>query len=437
MTKLKRYVVFLIGLFINSFGVSLITKANLGTSPISSIPYVLSLNFPFTLGQFTIIFSLLLILIQLLILRKNFKAEHLLQIPISILFGYFIDLTMKMLFFVQPDTYLSCLFYLLAGCLILGLGVYTEVLADVAMLPGESFVRAVSSTWNTDFGITKVSFDVSLTVIAALLSLFFSHRLDGVREGTVIAALLVGFIARLFGRKLSFLSQLLFGPAEDSSDVSADTSSDMETDSPPVIVIGRQYGSGGHDIGKSLATRLGFAFYDNEIIQMAAGSTGYDPQFIKDREENMTNSLLYDLMNQMYIYSESQESPRDEIFESEGKVIRELAAKGNCVIVGRCADYILRSRPNTLKVFLHAPEPFRVQRIMKTEHLSKEEALQKVRQTDRRRSDNYRYYTRRIWGRAQNYDLTLNTEAGTDIIQNFIIEMTKVYPLHISQSEQS
>lgn len=151
----------------------------------------------------------------------------------------------------------------------------------------------------------------------------------------------------------------------------------------------------------------------------------------------MTNSLLYDLMNQMYIYSESQESPRDEIFESEGKVIRELAAKGNCVIVGRCADYILRSRPNTLKVFLHAPEPFRVQRIMKTEHLSKEEALQKVRQTDRRRSDNYRYYTRRIWGRAQNYDLTLNTEAGTDIIQNFIIEMTKVYPLHISQSEQS
>lgn len=305
------------------------------------------------------------------------------------------------------------------------------------MLPGESFVRAVSSTWNTDFGITKVSFDVSLTVIAALLSLFFSHRLDGVREGTVIAALLVGFIARLFGRKLSFLSQLLFGPAEDSSDVSADTSSDMETDSPPVIVIGRQYGSGGHDIGKSLATRLGFAFYDNEIIQMAAGSTGYDPQFIKDREENMTNSLLYDLMNQMYIYSESQESPRDEIFESEGKVIRELAAKGNCVIVGRCADYILRSRPNTLKVFLHAPEPFRVQRIMKTEHLSKEEALQKVRQTDRRRSDNYRYYTRRIWGRAQNYDLTLNTEAGTDIIQNFIIEMTKVYPLHISQSEQS
>lgn len=182
-------------------GVSLITKANLGTSPISSIPYVLSLNFPFTLGQFTIAFSLLLILLQFLILRRNFKAEHLLQIPISILFGYFIDLTMVMLFFVEPSNYISCILYLLIGCLILGFGVYTEVLANVAMLPGESFVRAVSSTWKTEFGTTKVAFDVSLTVIAAGLSFLFAHRLDGVREGTIIAALLVGFIARLFGRK--------------------------------------------------------------------------------------------------------------------------------------------------------------------------------------------------------------------------------------------
>ena len=92
----------------------------------------------------------------------------------------------------------------------LGFGVYLEVLADVAMLPGESFVRAVTATWNTDFGITKIIFDVSMTVIAAILSLCFVQRLDGVREGTVIAALLVGFIARLFGRLLSFAPSLLF-----------------------------------------------------------------------------------------------------------------------------------------------------------------------------------------------------------------------------------
>lgn len=420
MEKVKRYIVFLIGLFINSLGVSLITKADLGTSPISSIPYVLSLNFPFTLGQFTIVFSLVLILLQLIILRKNFKAEHLLQIPISVLFGYFIDLTMVMLFFVNPKNYVSSIIYLLVGCVILGFGVYTEVLANVAMLPGESFVRAVSSTWKTEFGTTKVGFDVSLTVIAALLSFFFAHRLDGVREGTIIAALLVGFIARLFGRWLSFLEPLLFGKGK--TETAAAAASDESSAGAPhrVIVIGRQYGSGGHDIGKDLAGKLGFDFYDNEIIQMTAGSTGYTPKFVQEHEENMTNSFLHDLVSQMYIYSDTQEAPRDVIFESEGKVICSLADKGNCVILGRCADYFLRNRQDCLKVYLHAPENYRVKRIMKAENLSEEDARQKVRKMDRRRSDNYRYYTRRIWGHSKNYDLTIDTSLGTDAVEQLI-----------------
>ena len=209
MNKLKRYIIFMVGLFISSLGVSLVTKANLGTSPISSISYVLSLNFPFTLGNFTIFFSLILIVLQLLILRKNFKLEHVLQIPISILFGYFIDWTMLLLSFVNPESYSMKLFYLLIGCIILGFGVYAEVLADVAMLPGESFVRAVSQTWNREFGSTKVVFDVSMTIIAIILSLIFTHHLEGVREGTMIAALLVGFIARLFGRILVSISPLI------------------------------------------------------------------------------------------------------------------------------------------------------------------------------------------------------------------------------------
>ena len=138
MNKLKRYILFLIGLFVNALGVSLVTKASLGTSPISSIPYVLSLNFPFTLGNFTIVFSILLIVLQILILRKNFKLENILQIPVSIAFGYFIDLTMYLLFWINPQNYFVKMIALLAGCLVLGLGVYLEVLADVVMLPGES-----------------------------------------------------------------------------------------------------------------------------------------------------------------------------------------------------------------------------------------------------------------------------------------------------------
>jgi uncharacterized membrane protein YczE len=215
MEKVKRYLIFIIGLFISSLGVSFVTKANLGTSPISSIPYVLSLNYNLSLGKFTIIFSLLLIVLQLIILKKDFKLEHILQIPISIAFGYFIDLTMLLLTKLNPNSYFVSIIYLLIGCVILSVGVYIEVLANVAMLPGESFVRAITFKWKTDFGITKIAFDVFMTVVAGVLSIIFAHKIEGVREGTVVAALLVGFIAKIIGQALSFLPSKIFTKAEE------------------------------------------------------------------------------------------------------------------------------------------------------------------------------------------------------------------------------
>jgi Predicted membrane protein len=197
---LKKYLIFLIGLFISSFGVSVITKADLGTSPISSIPYVLSLGFSLTLGNFTILFNILLVIFQIFILGSEFKKTDLLQIIVAILFGYFIDWTMILLNWFHPDIYLVKVFFLFVGCLILALGVYFEVFANVIMLPGESFVRAITLRWKTDFGNTKVCFDASMTIVAAIISLILFHDLKGVREGTVVAALVVGIIARMYGR---------------------------------------------------------------------------------------------------------------------------------------------------------------------------------------------------------------------------------------------
>lgn len=422
MNKLKRYILFLIGLFINALGVSLITKASLGTSPISSIPYVLSLNFPFTLGNFTIFFSIFLILLQLLILRKNFKLENILQIPVSIAFGYFIDLTMYLFFWVNPENYIIKIIALLIGCAILGFGVYLEVVADVVMLPGESFVRAIVQTWNTNFGTTKIIFDTSMAVIAAVLSFVFSGKLNGVREGTIIAALLVGFIARLLGKKLEFIKPMLF-PEEyqNQEEVSETTETEKKEYQKNVIVIGRQYGSGGHEIGKELAKKLGFEFYDREIIKMTAGTTGYTPDFIRKNEESMTSSFLYDLVNQMYLYGKSEEeAPKDKIFEAESKVIKELAKKGNCVIVGRCSDYVLRKNENCLKIFFTAPIEARIKRVMQRSKVNEKEAEQKIRKEDKHRADNYRYYTGRMWGAASNFDITLNTEFGVDYIEECI-----------------
>ena len=421
MEKLKRYLIFLVGLFVNSLGVSLITKANLGTSPISSIPYVLSLNFPFTLGNFTIFFSIFLIVLQLIILRKNFKLEHILQIPVSIIFGYFIDFTMILLYWVNPEAYIMKIVYLLIGCLILGVGVYMEVLADVVMLPGESFVRAIVLTWKTNFGTTKICFDVSMSVIAAVLSFVFAGRLAGVREGTVIAALLVGFIARLIGKKLAFLKDMIFPESVSAENENEAKEQTAGTYGKNVITIGRQFGSGGHDIGKILAEKLGYDFYDAEIIQMTAGTTGYTPEFIKKNEEIMTNSLIYDLVNQMYLNADMQdEAPKDKIFEAECQVVRNLAKKGNCVIVGRCADYVLRNSGNCLKVFFSAPLMSRIRRVAQRQNISEGEAKATVQKNEKLRADNYRYYTRRMWGAAGNFDLSLNTDLGEEYIENCI-----------------
>ena len=206
---IKRYIFLLVGLFVNGLGVSFMTKAGLGTSPITSIPYTLSLDFTPTVGMFTLVFNIFLVILQVILLRRNFQLQNLLQLPIIALFSFFIDLTMSLLGFMQPETYAMKVVSLIVGCLILGFGVFMEMVANVAMLPGEATVRAVSDVFSTDFGKTKIAFDSSMTVIAAILSFIMFKHLDGVREGTIVAAILVGFIARLFKKYIGGIEKIL------------------------------------------------------------------------------------------------------------------------------------------------------------------------------------------------------------------------------------
>lgn len=206
----KRYLFFVAGLFVNSLGISLITKAEMRTSPISSIPYTLSIGFAPSLGMFTLFYSLLLICLQLVILRSHFPKEYWLQIPVSLGFSCFIDLTMGMLDFLNPQGYLWQLVSLLIGCVVLGVGVFMEMAANVVMLPGECTVQAISSTLHTDFGKSKVAVDMTMALVAAVLGLVMYQELAGVREGTFISALLVGFLARTFQRLIGPQVQAIF-----------------------------------------------------------------------------------------------------------------------------------------------------------------------------------------------------------------------------------
>lgn len=197
----RRYLFFIVGLYVNSLGIALITRANLGTSPISSTPYVLSLWHPaMSLGMFTLFFSLFLIALQLVILGRRFPKQFWLQIPVSFLLSAFIDLSMSLLSFVNPHVYPLEIISLLLGCLVLGFGVFMEVAANVVMLPGECTVKSITMRWHTDFGKTKVCVDVTMVVVAAVLGFILCGKLTGIREGSVISALLVGMIARTVGK---------------------------------------------------------------------------------------------------------------------------------------------------------------------------------------------------------------------------------------------
>lgn len=201
--KARRYGLFLAGLFVMALGIALMVKAKLGTSPISSLPYIFSLRFTaISLGSFTILWNLLLILGQVVVLRRKFRWYQLIQIPLTLVFGAFVDLAKELLGFLNPENYLFQAAVLLFGCLVLAFGVSLTVLAGVIMNSGEAFVAAVAEQTGKDFGLVKVFFDSSLVLLSAGLSFAFFGMVTGVREGTVIAALLSGFIIRIFNRLL-------------------------------------------------------------------------------------------------------------------------------------------------------------------------------------------------------------------------------------------
>lgn len=204
----KRYLFFLIGILINAFGVALITKAALGTSPISSVPYVLSLRFAPTLGAFTFVMNLLFIILQPVLLRRDYQPIQLLQIVVNIVFSWFIDVSMNLLGWLEPQNITVELLVLLLGCAVLGLGISVEVAPDVLLVPGEGLVGALTAASGRRFGSVKVAFDVTLVLISLALSLLFFHRLNGLGLGTVISALLVGRFVNLYNSRLPLIAHI-------------------------------------------------------------------------------------------------------------------------------------------------------------------------------------------------------------------------------------
>ena len=207
-TALSRYGWFTAGVLLNAFGVALITKAALGTSPISSLPYVLSLRFPVTLGQFTFLMNMLFILAQVLLLRRNFRPIQFLQVAVNVVFSLFIDVSMRLLSWMEVGALPMQLLALVVGCAVLGFGISVEVAPGVLMVPGEGIVQAIAAVTGWRFGNVKTAFDATLVSTALLLSLLFFHRLQGLGIGTIFSALAVGRFVDLYNRRLPLISRI-------------------------------------------------------------------------------------------------------------------------------------------------------------------------------------------------------------------------------------
>ena len=206
-TLLKKYMVFTIGLYLLSMSIVIIVHSTLGTTPISSINYVLSLNTSLTLGACTFLVNMLMIIGQLWLIRGHMFSrqslmEIFMQIPFSFVFGAFIDLNMNIMSGLHPYNYFMAIALVLLGCLVQATGVVLEVKPQVVMMSAEGFVNYAAKRYNKDFGKLKRRFDISLVTTAILISLIMAQRIEGIREGTIIAALMTGTVVSFISRHI-------------------------------------------------------------------------------------------------------------------------------------------------------------------------------------------------------------------------------------------
>lgn len=202
-----------------------------------------------------------------------------------------------------------------------------------------------------------------------------------------------------------------------------------------VITIGRQYGSGGREIGKKISELLGIPYYDDELISMAAKNSGLNHDVLSDVDEKATNSLLYTLAMSGSLFggnaAMAYEMPiNDKLYIAQSEVIKDLAKNESCVIIGRCADYVLKDYPNSINLFIYADIDKRAVRVAESKGITEAKAKDLIIKTDKQRANYYNYYTSLKWGRIENYDLCIDSgktgiDKAAEVIANYVRELKK------------
>ncbi len=198
----KRITIYILGLFLYSFGIAITAKAALGISPISTFPYALSFILPFSFGICTFFLTVTYIVIQIVLLKKEFEKRQYLQIVVGILFSSFVDFSMFLLIYLNPISYVSKLVFLFLGSIIVALGITLSVISNVVIPPAEGAIKAIATRLNKKFGNVKILFDSTIVLLAIVVSLIFLGRLEGFKEGTIISIFVTGFATKGFMKLL-------------------------------------------------------------------------------------------------------------------------------------------------------------------------------------------------------------------------------------------
>ena len=414
---IKRYLLTAASYAVLALGAALCMRANIGVVPLLCPPYVLG-NIPgqeLSVGMLTMIMLLVFVAVQAILLRSDFCKKNLMQIPSAVVVGVFIDLAMTATQTLQwSDTmagYTMRMVQLLVGITVLIAGIVLQRKCR-HRLPDEWLVQSFAKTLNADATIVAFVFDAAVMSVGLIFCIFYFGvvRWDLIGAGTLLALI----VRTACNIRMARLRQSSWSDtaSSDGADEACEAG-DAQSSFPLVVTIARMHGSGGHDIGYMVAERLGINFYDKEIISETAQKLGIDSDKVAQWDQDTSIRSL----------------GRDEaVFAAQAQIIRE-AAKESCVIIGRCADYILRGRPYCLNIFVRSDEDYAVTLIRNKDNLSESQAREVIRLKNNTRERHYAHYTGGKWQDPSHYDLVINTakigvQSAVDIICNAVNNIT-------------
>jgi len=445
----KRIVIYFTGLFIMTVGIAVSVKSDLGVSPVSSIPYSMTCIWGMEMGRATIIFHFALVLLQVILLRRQFKIINLTQVLVGIVFGYFTTLCNWLVSFLPSIHNLVIRFVLmLLSAFFIAFGIFMYMPANIMPLAGEGAMKAVSDVTKIDFPKVKVGFDVSMVTISLVSCLIFIRGLGSVGIGTIIAAILVGvilgFITKILGKKrdqwlgssqkkreesnikekarsLEEGIELDDGKGNDNPDNSKNNNSHY------VITIAREYGSGGREIGQDIAKELGISYYDLDVISKVAKDIGVPETVVEENEQSIKNVTDSYLLNWCVQSTTEEQLPIVErIFHAQTRIIKDIASKESCVIVGRLANHILKEGYHCFNVFIGADMESKIQQIVERDGLTEEEAKAKIEKVEKERENHCVYFTHTEWRNLSNYDFYIKSDIlGFEKTAKVIIKAAK------------